>query len=162
MIYVWKGEVAGLCACNSLVSRFASFTLFCAELRLCAHVSSRRERWLSYMKMLLRFNCIVFFASSSMLCAVLRCYKREVAFAYAPAIHFLRRVERRWLISNCWAIMTGWLPNNHSCTLPNGRWWTPHAAPASLTNTIELSVLRGTLHFPVYLYLYLYLYLHTY
>ena len=105
------------------------------------------------MKMLLRFNCIVFFASSLTLCAVLRCYKREVAFAYAPAIHFLRWVERRWLISNCWAIMTGWLPNNHSCTLPNGRWWTPHAAPASLT--IELSVLRGTLHLPVYLYLYL-------
>ena len=27
--------------------RFDSFTLFCVELRFCAHVSSRRGRWLA-------------------------------------------------------------------------------------------------------------------
>ena len=42
-----------------------------------------------------------------------------------------------WLISNCGAIMTGRLPNNHSCTLPNGLWWTSHAA-ASVANTIKM------------------------
>ena len=63
--------------------------------------------------------------------------------------------------------MTGWLPHNHSSTLPNGLWWTPHAASAFLPT---LSRYKMVLHggqtesspsFVAYLFLW-YIFFHNY
>ena len=98
-VYSRMREVAGLCLCAVLCD-----TKFCAY--LCIRVCS-----------LVQYTCL--FCEHMFTAQWVRwlwLMRRNSLLAFACSGDWLG-----WrLISNCRAIMTGWLPHNHSSTLPNG------------------------------------------